>query len=89
MPLREVKWSGNKWSGPLAEKLLVKGQELKGWDSMSGSHRNRVSPMGLQRHLYCVLKNHLKKGIMKSKVTNCYIGAFYMKNPVLCSLVLQ
>lgn len=30
MPLRDLKPSGSKWSGPLAEKQLVKGLECKG-----------------------------------------------------------
>lgn len=40
--------------------------------------------------MFCnILKNHLKRGMMKSEVNNSYIGAFYTKNPILCSLVLQ
>jgi len=33
-------------------------------------------------------KNQVKTGMMESEVMKCYTGGFYMKNPILFSLVL-
>ena len=60
-----------------------------GWHVRFSQEQGVASGTPIASMLCNVLKNHLKRGMMKSEVTNCYIDAFYMKNPALCSIVLQ
>lgn len=54
-----------------------------GWHVQFSQEQDVTTGTPTAPRLCGVIKNHLKRGMMKSEVTNCYIDAFYMKNPIL------